>query len=389
MKQVFRVDRGTLRKPERTPQGFLRADGIASRIGVFEYLNGDGSIRRELRLPEEVFAKMALDGFEGASLTDGHPPEPVTADNVKQYEVGTVTEPARRDGDHVLARIVVKNRKTISKLEAGDTGLSVGYAVDLDETPGVHPQYGRYDAIQRNLVINHLAVGVNPRAGNVARVRMDAAEQILDDAAAISASADQQIDRQRAASEGVITMADDKKTDKQRADELEATAATLRAEVTRLEGLIAQNATAAETAALTAEKQRADAADQKVRDLEAAFDNRVRGRVALLVEARTQLGATIRLDDMSDRQIQEAVIKRLDGTANVSGENDDQVRGRYKTLMALAVRNTECQARVAEIIGRTNEGARNDADQESFEEHEKNRWKKTLNKGRAAAQEGR
>lgn len=175
MKTAIRFDQGSLRKPEMLPHGFMKVEGYVARAGVLEYRNDDGSIRRELRLREDVADPKSLSGYEGASLTDGHPTVLVDADNVRTLEDGTATS-ARMDGDWVVAPMVIKSKKLISKVKSGKTGLSAGYTIRLDETPGVHPVYGRYDAIQRDIRINHIAVAVDvPRAGDGARIRMDGA----------------------------------------------------------------------------------------------------------------------------------------------------------------------------------------------------------------------
>lgn len=174
MKTAIRFDQGSLRKPERTPQGFLKVDGLAARVGILEYRNDDGTIRRELRLREDVADPASLAAYEGISVTDGHPTKLVDADNVRTLESGTVTGAARMDGDWVVTPLVIKDKKLIAKVERGETGLSVGYQIHLDETPGVHPVYGRYDARQTHIVPNHIAGAVKvPRAGDGARIRMD------------------------------------------------------------------------------------------------------------------------------------------------------------------------------------------------------------------------
>lgn len=50
--------------------------------------------------------------------------------------------------------------------------LSLGYSLDLDETPGVWNGQP-YDAIQRNIRINHLALVEKARAGEQARLNID------------------------------------------------------------------------------------------------------------------------------------------------------------------------------------------------------------------------
>lgn len=174
MAAQFRVDLGPLAPPKETPQGFLIVEGIASRAGVFEYSRADGSIQRELRLPEHVQSDAALSGYQGAPLTKGHPENPVTPRTSKQVSVGTVLEPARKDGHNVRVRMCIQDSDAIAAVRSKRmAALSTGYSIDLVETPGVHPEFGRYDAIQTNLVINHLALCETGRAGPIARIRTD------------------------------------------------------------------------------------------------------------------------------------------------------------------------------------------------------------------------
>lgn len=175
IKKVQRTDVGGLRRPSMTPQGFLRVEGYSAKVGTQEYPNADGSRRIELRLPEEVFDSKSLASYEGASFTNDHPSSMVTPSNVKRLEMGSVVN-AHRDGEHVATPIIVKDADMISRVKRGDkVQLSVGYTVDLDETPGVHPVYGKYDAIQRNIVVNHVALVDRARAGETARLRLDGA----------------------------------------------------------------------------------------------------------------------------------------------------------------------------------------------------------------------
>jgi hypothetical protein len=171
---AIRYDAGTLRAAKRTPQGFVQVDGYASRIGVQEYRNGP-KVRRELRLPDDVFADPSLGGFLGLPITDDHPSEMVNSENAAALTKGTVLTTGRRDGDKVMVTATIYDKKLIRKMDGGKRQLSVGYLVELDETPGEHPVYGKYDAIQRNIVPNHLAVVERGRAGAEVAVRMDGA----------------------------------------------------------------------------------------------------------------------------------------------------------------------------------------------------------------------
>ena len=55
LKRVIRLDSLPLSQTYFTPEGYLVDRPILTSTGIFEYKNPDGSIRRELRLPEDVF----------------------------------------------------------------------------------------------------------------------------------------------------------------------------------------------------------------------------------------------------------------------------------------------------------------------------------------------
>lgn len=168
--KCFRYDRTPV-KAKRTDEGYLIDNPVVGRIGILTYQNADGSTRRELRLPEDVFAEDSLASFSGKPLTDDHPTVPVNSSNVKQLAIGTIHH-AQQDGDNVTASITIHDGTVIDKIiKGGKRELSLGYKVDLEYNPGVW-NGEHYDAIQRNIRINHLAVVARGRAGN-ARLSLD------------------------------------------------------------------------------------------------------------------------------------------------------------------------------------------------------------------------
>ena len=54
--KVLRLDSIKLDETYWTKEGYLIDHPVVTSVGIFEYLNPDESIRRELRLPEEVFS---------------------------------------------------------------------------------------------------------------------------------------------------------------------------------------------------------------------------------------------------------------------------------------------------------------------------------------------
>lgn len=160
----------------KTPEGFLRGRAIATNIGVFPYTQPDGTVRRELRLPSEVRDTASQDSLKGKPVTNEHPKGTlVNAENAKDLAVGSIGDDIRSDSYHVSVPITITDAKTVADIENGKVALSCGYTCDLEDKGGVWMGVN-YDAIQRNIRYNHVAVVAKGRAGDAAKLRMDAAD---------------------------------------------------------------------------------------------------------------------------------------------------------------------------------------------------------------------
>ena len=183
--RVLRLDSIPLVKATYTPEGYLEDTPILTSTGIFEYTNPDGSIRRELRLPEEVFKPESLASYCGKPICITHDAGLITKDNVHENAVGTILSEGFRDGASVRAKIIIHDTDEM-KL-AGLKELSLGYNLDLDETPGEWNGQP-YDAVQRNIVINHLALVLEARAGEQARLNIDSRDRKTKGAKSMSAN---------------------------------------------------------------------------------------------------------------------------------------------------------------------------------------------------------
>lgn len=161
---------------KKTDEGYLVDTPIVGRVGIQIYRNADGSMRREFRPPEEVFDEESLASFAGKPITDDHPEDMVTAENAKKLAVGMIKDAGKRVNNDVVAPIIVLDAQTIKKIENGKKELSLGYTVEIVEQPGEWNGQ-KYDAIQKNIRINHLAVVVKGRAGN-ARFNLDGLQSV-------------------------------------------------------------------------------------------------------------------------------------------------------------------------------------------------------------------
>lgn len=169
--RVQRLDSISLDRTYFTDEGYLVDHPIVTSTGIFEYTNPDGSTRRELRLPEDVFAEESLKTYRGKPIIITHDAGYVDKDNVEEEQIGTILSEGYQDGDDVRAEIIIHD--TDAMKECGLRELSLGYNLRLEEKSGVWNGQP-YDAIQRDIVINHLALVGNARAGDQARLNIDA-----------------------------------------------------------------------------------------------------------------------------------------------------------------------------------------------------------------------
>lgn len=158
-----------------TEEGYLRDCPVVTTCGIFEYKNPDGSTRRELRLPENVFAEESLASYKGKPIIITHAAGEVDKDNVNREQIGTILSQGMRDGNNVRAEIVINDTNAMRR--SGLKELSLGYDLELDETPGVF-EGQPYDAIQKDIRVNHLALVMNARAGGKARLNIDGRDKL-------------------------------------------------------------------------------------------------------------------------------------------------------------------------------------------------------------------
>jgi hypothetical protein len=306
MPTVQRFDRMPLRAT-RTAEGFVQDTAVLTRTGIFEYRQPNGSIRREYRPPEEVFHADSLASYKGKPITIGHPGL-VTSKNAKLHTCGACLGEGRADGNDVLGDLMIYDT---SAIDAGAKELSNGYTLDLDETPG-EINGERYDAVQRNIRVNHIALVPRGRAGN-ARLNLDAA------------------DADTTEEDTTMTMV------KVRLDSgISYDAAP------EVEQAFKQATADLITARTDADKERAraDAAEAKLKDAEKDAE-KIRQDAATAAKARlkledtaTKVGAEFK-QDATDTEIRTAVIKKVRGDSfDLEGKSDGYIEAAFDLAVA-------------------------------------------------------
>ncbi len=317
---VRRFDTSRLSKFKKTAQGFLKGPANLTRVGVFAYGRVDGSVQRELRLPEEVFNQDSLETLATAPLTDLHPDRFVDPGNVASLEIGSLHGDPKADGDFVAATVLVKAGQSIKDIETGDRAeLSCGYTCDLEMKSGTW-RGEKYDAIQRNIRYNHIALGPRGwgRAGSQVALRTDSSDALAEigELAEFPVKQDQSMETVEIKIDGITV------TVPKLAAEL------FNKELTRCDGLIKQleGKLGAAEAEATSLKARVDsAADPKV--LQARVDARVQ-----LVTAASKVLGELDLSGLSDRDIQVKALCKADPAFKADGKSDEYVAGAFGTL---------------------------------------------------------
>ena len=311
---MLRFDFISLDRAETTPEGWIKDRPVLTRSGVFEYRRADGTIQREWRPPEEVFHVDHLASFAGVPITVGHPGR-VSATNTTAI-IGAVLAAGERQDTSAVAPLVIHAPTRMG----AHRELSLGYSVEMDETSGVTPEGERYDAIQKNLRVNHCAVVERGRAGT-ARLRLD---------------------REDAAQAGVVITNEDPMPDIKltalRLDGIEYQAspevakayekmeAASKAAATRADGIEAERDT------LKAAIAKHEASLPQLR-ADAMAD--VRARLVLEATA-TKHGVDVRAD-MADRVVREAVVIKLaPDTYKFDGKSEGYVEAAFDHVTATA-----------------------------------------------------
>ena len=149
-----------------TGEGFLICRNVPiARTGMQQYRGREIGLETdeivEVWRPEsEVFDPAAMASFEGKPVTNDHPTELVTPDNVARYEMGHIQNVRRGSGefsDFLLGDLHIHDAELIKAIRNGKRQISCGYECEYIEEDG--------KITQSNIRGNHVAVVDEGRAG--------------------------------------------------------------------------------------------------------------------------------------------------------------------------------------------------------------------------------
>ncbi|MGO7686265.1 DUF2213 domain-containing protein [Rhizobium ruizarguesonis] len=317
----------------RTADGYLIAEARVVRTGIQLYL-GDEVGKPEMKVvrvhrpAEEVFADASLQSFTHAPVTINHPKEAVSSTNWKDLAVGEVSTVAKKDGEWVWLPLILKDAAAIKDVEGGKRELSAGYECLLDWTAGTTSDGQAFDAVQRDIKINHLAIVDAARAGSQARIGDSA---ITWGAAPISTTDKETVTMTDALRTVVVDGLSVQTTD-QGAQAIAKLQKDLESSAAKIVSSDAAHATAIaakdeEIGTLKAENQKLKDAAPKPADL----DKLVADRAALVTTIKA-IDSKIEVSGVSDSDLRRAAVKAKLGAEMVKDASDAEITGMFKAI---------------------------------------------------------
>lgn len=313
-----------------TDEGYLTGRAIVTNIGVFPYLNGDGTIRHELRLPEEVLNPDSLETLKMKPIANEHPAElKIDIENIKKHQKGYTGSEINNDAYHISVPITITDAETIEDVKNGKRALSAGYSLRLEEKSGTWMGI-HYDAIQRDIRYNHVAIVVKGRAGDAAKMRMDTRDNISYHISWNQDSANNNIKE-----DDIVNL----KTINIDGVDYQAEAEVIKT-ITQLRKQVDTNNTEIEElkkgkSKLEAEKDGLkDKVDQLEKELndETKIEEKVNQRIKILTAADL---AKITTDKKTEREIMEEVIKIVSPKADLTNKDAVYISARFDAAVEI------------------------------------------------------
>ncbi len=337
MEKLLRLDGLVLGKPEKTSEGFLKVPASVTRPGIFEYRRADGSIRRELRRPEQVFRADSMASLQQKPFVNEHPYADdgvVDSKNASRLMRGISGAPAYKMDGHLCVDVIITDAAAIRQAEKGKVALSAGYKCDTLEEPGVW-EGQPYDAEQINIIYNHIAQVKKARAGAGAKLRLDEALNEL--------PTPEETD-----------MVKIKLDDGREIEVSEEVAAVLKQAKTRQDELTTQLATEKGAKEALQVKLDEDTSVEEQVKLDEYISERVKVRSTLLSAAKTVLPAKehVKLDSMkTDTEIMVAVIRAdaANPELKLDESNEAYIQGRFDTVMELRAKATPAKVNAKKL----------------------------------------
>lgn len=308
---------------------------------VQKYVKSDGSEEMEAKLPEEILSDATVSSANSKPVTDGHHGL-VTKDNSHDLLKGFTASNGHVEGNMLYNDITITDPNLISQIKSGDKReLSIGFETQMDPTSGTY-NGTKYDAVQRNIRINHVAVVPKGRAGHEVRLIGDSAEAVEQVEPSEEKGNQMETRVVRADGQNITVAADDvEKITKLDADnsakakqiaDLDAQIKKLQSEKTQLQGDADASAKKADEA-----QAKADSLEADNKKLQEEFDkykaDGVDKKLELIDKVKSFVGDEYDYHGKSDRDMKIDAVKAIKGdSVDFTDKSDTYVQAAFDML---------------------------------------------------------
>lgn len=362
---ITRFDTAPINELTVDPQtGYLHASNVPiARVGVFPYLHSDGTWTNEAKLPEDILSESTVKSANNKPVTNDHPVDDgenvlVDKSNSTQYVKGFTADNAHVEGDMLKVGLTIMDPQLIDAVQnGGKQELSIGFQTDVEPISGEY-NGAKYDSVQRNIQINHVAVVDRAREGHNIRITGDSAQMVVndtrkekqmaeneknvfDDAGNTSSNTNSASSNTSSSSNSSSSSSSDDK-DKQIAD-LKQQVKDLQAQLAKANGSNSQddsdddddkgkNSNKSDSVEREIEKLKAERDKYKSKVEGDSFNNAVDDRIELIDEAKKILGDGYDFRGKSDKQIKIDSIKKADSAIDVEDKPDAYYDGIFEVI---------------------------------------------------------
>lgn len=308
---------------------------------VQKYVKSDGSEEMEAKLPEEILSDSTVSSANSKPVTDGHHGL-VTKDNSHDLMKGFTASNGHVEGNMLYNDITITDPNLISQIKNGSKReLSIGFETQMDPTSGTY-NGAKYDAVQRNIRINHVAVVPKGRAGHEVRLIGDSAEAVEQVEPSEEKGNQMETRVVRADGQNITVAADDvEKITKLDADnsakakqiaDLDAQIKKLQAEKAQLQGDADASAKKADEA-----QAKADSLEADNKKLQEEFDkykaDSVDKKLELIDKVKSFVGDEYDYHGKSDRDMKIDAVKAIKGdSVDFTDKSDTYVQAAFDML---------------------------------------------------------
>lgn len=362
---ITRFDTAPINELTVDPQtGYLHASNVPiARVGVFPYLHSDGTWTNEAKLPEDILSESTVKSANNKPVTNDHPVDDgenvlVDKTNSTQYVKGFTADNAHVEGDMLKVGLTIMDPQLIDTVQnGGKQELSIGFQTDVEPISGEY-NGAKYDSVQRNIQINHVAVVDRAREGHNIRITGDSAQMVVndtrkekqmaeneknafDDADNTSSNTNPASSNTSSSSNSSSSSSSDDK-DKQIAD--------LKQQVKDLQAQLASKNSNSSSQDDSDDddkdksKSKSDSVDAEIEKIKKerdmyksqvegdSFNTTIDERIDLIDDAKKILGDSYDFHGKSNHDIKVAAIKKADSTIKVDGMDDSFINGVYAVI---------------------------------------------------------